>query len=113
MSAASEAKADRVRAWWAGLTKAERAEYEGEIRADAEADAHRGALPMAREFRRRDWPSVPAFFATVGPEVAEVRFVHDGALVATFDTSETWWRQDMLEVNGKVFLAGLTEDGEG
>jgi hypothetical protein len=43
MSAASEAKADRVRAWWAGLAKAERAEYEGEIRADAEADAHRGA----------------------------------------------------------------------
>jgi hypothetical protein len=54
--------------------------------------------------------SLPDFFATVTHEVAEVRIIVDGEVFASFDTSEQWWRQDMAEANGRVFLAGLTED---
>ncbi len=55
--------------------------------------------------------TLPDFFATV--TAPEVRLLtEDGTVVASFDTSETWWRQDFTEAFGKSKRASLTEDGE-
>jgi hypothetical protein len=55
-------------------------------------------------------PSLPAFFEKVGDDVTEARLYRDGELVAAFDTTETWWRQDMIESNGKSWLKSLGRD---